>query len=372
MLTLFRRHLKSCPNTSRKDRRCRCPLHVEGTLAGESIRKALDLTSWEAGQTFIREWEVAGRVTAAAVTVVEAVERFLQDARARLLAEATVMLYQRFLRGHFVPWCELEGRTTFDRLDVDAIRNYRTTWTWAAATASRRVERLRTFFNFCLESGWITKNPAKALRSPIVRTPPTEPFTHDEMDAVIAACDRLVTRGRYDSDENRTRVKAFVLLLRYTGLRISDGARLDVSKVRDGRVFLYTQKTGVPVWIPIPSFLMDVLRQVRRHGDYYFQTGEAQEKTVRGSWDRTLRTVFAMAGIKGGHAHRFRDTFAVELLLQGVDLQDVSILLGHSSTKVTEKHYAPWVKARQNRLEAAVRSGWRGTGQILNQLLESA
>lgn len=65
-----------------------------------------------------------------------------------------------------------------------------------------------------------------------------------------------------------------------------------------------------------------------------------------------------MAGIQGGHAHRFRDTFAVEFLLQGVDLRDVSILLGHSSTKVTEKHYAPWVKARQERLEAAVRSTW--------------
>ena len=58
-----------------------------------------------------------------------------------------------------------------------------------------------------------------------------------------------------------------------------------------------------------------------------------------------------MAGIEAGHAHRFRDTFAVELLLQGVDLQDVSILLGHSSMKITEKHYAPWVKARQERLK---------------------
>jgi integrase/recombinase XerD len=359
MLTIFRRHLKTCPHTSRKDRRCRCPLHVEGTLAGEPIRKALDLTTWDAAQALVREWEANGRLARPRITVAEAVEKFLADARARLLKEETVLLYQRFLRGHFVPWCNLEGHETFDRLDVDAVREYRATWKWAGTTASRRVERLRTFFNFCVESEWITRNPAKCLRPPIVRTQPTEPFTREEMTAIIAACDQLVTRGTYGTDANRARVTAFVFILRHTGLRISDAARLDTSKVKRGKVFLYTQKTGTPVWVPIPPFVSDVLAEVPRHGLYYFQTGEAAGKTVRGTWDRTLRIIFKIAGIRGGHAHRFRDTFAVELLLQGVNLQDVSILLGHSSIKVTEKHYAPWVKARQERLEAAVRSTWQ-------------
>jgi integrase/recombinase XerD len=345
MLTIFRRHLTTCPHTSRKDRRCRCPLHVEGTLAGEPIRKALDLTSWDAAQTLVREWEAKGQIGRPRVTVAEAVEKFLADARARLLKEETVLLYQRFLRGHFVPWCTLEGHETFHRLDVDAVREYRATWKWVGTTASRRVERLRTFFNFCMESGWITRNPGKGLRPPIVRTLPTEPFTHEEMATILAACDRLVTRGTYGA-ENRARVKAFVSILRYTGLRLSDAARLDTSKVNGGKVFLYTQKTGTPVWVPIPPFVAKVLSEVRRHGSLYFQTDEAAEKTVRGTWDRTLRIIFKMAGVRGGHAHRFRDTFAIELLLQGVDLQDVSILRGHSSTKVTDKHYAPWVKGK--------------------------
>ena len=54
------------------------------------------------------------------------------------------------------------------------------------------------------------------------------------------------------------------------------------------------------------------------------------------------------------HPHRFRDTFAVSLLLKGVSLDNVSKLLGHSSIKITERHYAPWVKARQEQLEAEV------------------
>jgi hypothetical protein len=36
----------------------------------------------------------------------------------------------------------------------------------------------------------------------------------------------------------------------------------------------------------------------------------------------------------------------------------VSVLLGHSSIKVTEKDYSPWVRARQEQLEADVRRTW--------------
>jgi integrase/recombinase XerD len=55
----------------------------------------------------------------------------------------------------------------------------------------------------------------------------------------------------------------------------------------------------------------------------------------------------------------FRDTFAIELLLAGVPIDQVSVLLGHKSVKITEKHYAPWVKACQDQLEKSVRAAWR-------------
>lgn len=50
--------------------------------------------------------------------------------------------------------------------------------------------------------------------------------------------------------------------------------------------------------------------------------------------------------------------FAISLLLRGAELPNVSILLGHSSIRVTERHYSPWIKARQEQLEADVRRTW--------------
>jgi hypothetical protein len=53
-----------------------------------------------------------------------------------------------------------------------------------------------------------------------------------------------------------------------------------------------------------------------------------------------------------------RETFAVELLLQGVPMERVAMLLGHQSIKITERHYAPWVRARQEQLEEDVSRVW--------------
>jgi integrase len=71
-------------------------------------------------------------------------------------------------------------------------------------------------------------------------------------------------------------------------------------------------------------------------------------------WQRALKGVFKEAGIPHGHAPRFRDRFAVGLLQAGVPMDRVSVSLGHSSIKVTEKHYSPWVRARQDQPEAQV------------------
>ena len=71
-----------------------------------------------------------------------------------------------------------------------------------------------------------------------------------------------------------------------------------------------------------------------------------------------LQWVFKKAGIKDGHSHRFRATFAVELLLSGSPIERGSVLPGHSSIKMTQKHYHPWVHARQAQLEEDLCGNW--------------
>ena len=53
-----------------------------------------------------------------------------------------------------------------------------------------------------------------------------------------------------------------------------------------------------------------------------------------------MQSIGARAGIADCQPHRLRDTFAVRKLLAGMQLEDVSRLLGHSSVKVTEAYCA--------------------------------
>lgn len=59
-----------------------------------------------------------------------------------------------------------------------------------------------------------------------------------------------------------------------------------------------------------------------------------------------------------GYAHQFSDTFAVELLKAEVPIERVSVLLGHASVRITEKHYNPWNRARQVQAEVNVQRAW--------------
>jgi integrase len=91
---------------------------------------------------------------------------------------------------------------------------------------------------------------------------------------------------------------------------------------------------------------------------FWFWTANCKLKTAVSDWQARLLGLAEDAKVPKLHAHRFRDAFAVELLLAGVPIERVSILLGHTSIKVTEKHYSPWIRERQEQAEADVRRTW--------------
>lgn len=351
MLRLIRRHVKACPHTSSRYRRCGCPIHVYGTLGGEKVRRALDLTSWEAATDLVREWESAGKIgqrRVKAPTITEAVQKFLADAEARNLKKSSLKKYRRLLEGELLLFCQSRNAVSLERLTVDFLRDFRDSLKHAPVTQQKKLEYLRAFISFCNASEWLSKNPAKAVKLPKVERTQVRPFTEQEIKKLLKACDEFRGDGE--------RLRAIMLLLRNSGLRIADAVSLTRDRVKNGKLFLYTSKTGTPVWCPLPPETLAALTALPGE-KYLFWSGNGHLKSALEDWRRSLVSVATLAEVDDVHFHRFRHTFSVALLTKGVPVETVAALLGNTPAIVV-KHYAAFVQSRQKALEAAVKNAW--------------
>ena len=382
MLTVYRRHLRRCEHRAegRKYRRCKCPLWVDGFLNGVEIRKALGIRDWEKAQETVRDWEAEGQQNArddrsiaptsdsearGPISLADAWRIFCADLQARKLHASTIRKY-KLLRRTMQEFTAQRGFRSLVQLDVRSLTEFRTSWKDGPLSSSKKLERLRSFFQFCIENNWIPENPARKLKAPRILTRPTLPFSSDEMLRVLGALEPYVRQVASRGKANARRLRGLVLVLRYTGMRIGDAVQLTTDQVTGNKLFLYTQKTGVPVYTVLPSFVVSALETIPRVTERcFFWDGSHSRDAVVGSWQRRLRRLFQLAQITNGHAHRFRDTFAVELLLTGIPIERVSILLGHQSTRITERHYSPWTRSRQEQVEADLMRAWERDPVVL-------
>ena len=360
MLTIFRLHVKTCAHRGkgRLWRRCKCPIHTQGTVEGNPYRESLGTNNWSRATEIVREWEATGRKPAPAVTAENLRDEFTADLIRLKRADATKKKYAVLFK-RLVKWAEAAKITNIGDITIPRLRKHIQEWPDGGIAQVKNLERLRCVFGFAETSGWIKSNPASSIKMPKLKPNPTLPFEHGEMAEIIGACDNYPSRKVHRGVPVRARIKALVLLMRYSGLRISDAVSCNISRLTDGELFLYTQKTGTPVCVPLPPWACEELAACpRSNPNYWFWSGRGTVESCRKYWDKKLRKLFELAEVDDGHSHRFRDTFAVEQLNAGTDMNEVSVLLGHASVRITEKHYAPWVASRQERLRKAVEKSW--------------
>lgn len=274
--------------------------------------------------------------------LLDACEAFMRDMKAQGRSSEALRGYELLLR-LLRQYATGRGVENLAEVDSTLLREWRESWTLAPGTSRTRIAQAKSFFSFAVEADWIERSPAAKLRAPKDSAPPTMPLSRPEVRAMLVAA------------EGRTRERA-LLLMRYSGLAIRDAVTLVTSALAGDRLTLRRAKSGTLVHCCLPEPVTAALAAVAgADREHFFWSGESSPRTSTNFWRSRLNRVAVLAGVEGFKPHRLRDTFAVELLAAGVSMEDVSVLLGHSSIRTTERYYAPWVLSRRNRLLAIVR-----------------
>jgi integrase len=211
------------------------------------------------------------------------------------------------------------------------------------------VAILHRILGYAVECDWIVKNPVRMEGRPgDDPSRGSQPFKANELKKLrdAAGADML----------------AF-LLLRHTGLRGSDavGLRWEEIDFDSREINRLTLKRRKRIMLPIPEELFFALetehdrRKPQPQDRVLLNSTNGQPFTRPRLYERML-TIGRRAGVQNANPHRFRDTFAVDLLCKGASPYDVAKSLGDVVATV-EKHYAPFVRELRDRLRNIMDNG---------------
>ena len=168
----------------------------------------------------------------APVLLAEAVSGYLTDSHDRGLSQITMNHHVRWT-AMFCMWCTAENYLRLAEIDTECLRRYFASKPHLA-TSTKHTSRMQlsAFFAWCQKRDWIKTNPVKGLSALKRRPPEATPFEPGEVERLLAHV-------------SRDDLRAFVLLLRWSGLRVTDAVSLKRNRIdAEGNLTLSTRKTG--------------------------------------------------------------------------------------------------------------------------------
>jgi integrase len=349
---------------------CECQIWITGHIPGTGDwvrRQATGATSLKEAEAMRDAW-IRGRRKEARDQVAngpmlgECIEKYLA-ARAEDLHERTLAQTKSIL-GRLRDFCEARNAIYMKDLTVDILETFKTEGLagMASTTKGTVLAKLRCFLRAAFRREWIDKPIVERISTQRAVYEQKEPFSDKEALAILGEAERL-TGGTHGFAAHPKTFRLLLELMLETGMRVGDAIRFDPRALSKGKsMWVYT-------------FIPQKQKRAERakHAEAYL-TARLKEAIDTAEWltpgERPfsygssrhghylpnevyarMQTIGERCGVKDCRPHRLRDTFAVRCLLRGLQLEDVSRLLGHSSVRVTEMYYARWVTARKRRLE---------------------
>ena len=186
------------------------------------------------------------------------------------------------------------------------------------------IATLRHFYNYCIKSGYIEKNPAAGIKK-LNELSRLKTLSDEDINKLIARATNKLTRD-------------LITFLIYTGCRKGEILNLkwDDVDMKNGIIAIKGTKTKYDRYIPISEALRGVLEGIERNQDslYIFN----KNGTKLGDFKKSFHTACRNAGLKDLRIHDLRHVFASKMVMNGTSLYITGELLGHRTTQMTKRY----------------------------------
>lgn len=271
------------------------------------------------------------------------------EARRPSIKESSYASYRHKLEKHLIPYFD---KMKYNRLDLSGISKFITD-KLTEGLSPKYISDMVIMVKSAARWAEITHsyaNQVKNAKLPKKKTKEASFFSPAEQKKIIST-----VRAEHSN------TGCGVMLTLFTGMRIGetcalkwadidfDGKMLHVTKtVQRIATFGSESKSAVKVIapksessvrdIPLPDFLIDMLREYRGKDTDYILSGT--EKVVEPRcFSNRYKALLKKADVPSRKYHSLRHTFAVNALHQDFDIKTLSELLGHSNANITMSVY---------------------------------
>lgn len=265
-------------------------------------------------------------------------------------AQNTCCSYVRDIRQFAAYLAETHGITEpseVRRKNIEEYVAYMSSHGKSAATVTRSIASIRSFFNYMLSLGVVRTNPAKDVAPVKVEHKLPQILTNQEVELFLEQPQCTDVKGYRDH--------AMLELLYATGIRVSELISLDLADINIDAGFIRCAGKGkeriIPVYPAAVKALQDYIENVRPQmladpdEKALFVNMSGERMSRQGFW-KIIKHYQEKAKIdKDITPHTLRHSFAAHLLENGADLRSIQEMLGHADISSTQV-YAHLVNSR--------------------------
>ena len=270
------------------------------------------------------------------------VDKFLDYLSSELnRSQQTVESYRDDLK-HFEKFAkDLSDSFSWETVDSDMVRDWMESMMDkgnSAATVSRRLSALKTFYRFALARHYVESDPVYSIKGPKKEKPLPQFVKESEMD-------ELLDRQAWGDDYNNVRARTIMILFYETGMRLSELVNLDDKDVNFVTSEIkITGKGNKQRIVPFGDELKNTLLEFRRLRDASVEVKTpalvVSDKGTRMSpskvQDIVRSNLSRVCSLKKKSPHVLRHSFATAMLNHHVGIENLKKLLGHANISTTE------------------------------------